>query len=282
MRDSGGEQKVYICLFTCANTRAVHLEVVTDLTEEKFLQAFRRFVGHKSLPQLMISDNASTFQSAAKEIEKMLNSPTLNEQLNKRGTVWHFIPKRALWYGGFWERLIGFTKTTLKKVLGRTFISLIALQTIVVEVEAILNDRPITYTSTDLTDPEPLCPSHLLYGRRIVSLPYPQVSAEDITDPDYMTAPIIREAFTHQLQILQHFQGRWKQEYLTALREFYKVKGTCAPQAIKVGDVVLIHDNLPRRSWKMAVITELIKGNDGYVRAAEVRTKKWKNKSTNM
>ena len=233
VRDSGGEQKVYICLFTCANTRAVHLEVVTDLTEEKFLQAFRRFVGRKSLPQLMISDNASTFQSAAKEIEKMLNSPTLNEHLNKRGTVWQFIPKRAPWYGGFWERLIGLTKTTLKKVLGRTFISLIALQTIVVEVEAILNDRPITYTSTDLNDPEPLCPSHLLYGRRIVSLPYPQVSAEDITDPDYMTAPIIREAFTHQSQILQHFQGRWKQEYLTALREFYKVKGTSAPQVIK-------------------------------------------------
>ena len=273
VRDSGGEQKVYICLFTCANTRAVHLEVVTDLTEEKFLQAFRRFVGRKSLPQLMISDNASTFQSAAKEIEKMINSPTLNEHLNKQGTVWQFIPKRAPWYGGFWERLIGLTKTTLKKVLGRTFISLIALQTIVFEVEAILNDRPITYTSTDLNDPEPLCPSHLLYGRRIVSLPYPQVSAEDISDPDYMTAPIIREAFTHQSQILQHFQGHWKQEYLIALREFYKVKGTCAPQAIKVDDVVLIHDDLPRRSWKMAVIKGLIKGNDGYVRAAEVRTK---------
>ena len=61
---------MYICLFTCVNTRAVHLEVVADLTE-KFVQAFCRFVGRKSLPQLMISDNASTFQSAAKEIEKI-------------------------------------------------------------------------------------------------------------------------------------------------------------------------------------------------------------------
>ena len=275
VRGLGGEEKVYICLFTCASTRAVHLEVVTDLSEEKFLQAFRRFVGRKSLPKLMISDNASTFQSAAREIEKMINSPTLNEHLNKRGTMWQFIPKRAPWYGGFYERLIGLTKTTLKKVLGRTFISLIALQTIVVEIEAILNDRPITYTSTDLNDPEPLCPSHLLYGRRIVTLPYPQVNTEDITDPDYTTAsaPIIREAFTHQAHIIQHFQGRWKQEYLTALREFYKVRGTCAPQTIKVGDVVLIHDDLPRGSWKMAVIKRLIDGHDGYVRAAEVRTK---------
>ena len=70
-----------------------------------------------------------------------------------------------IWYGGFWERLIEPTKTILEKVLGRSFIALINLQTIVVEIEAILNDCPLTYTLTDLNDPESLCPSHLLYGR---------------------------------------------------------------------------------------------------------------------
>ena len=270
VRSSGGEQKVYICLFTCANTRALHLEVVTDLSVENFMQAFRRFVIRKSLPQLMISDNASTYQSAAKELEKLFNSTILNEQLSRQGTMWQFIPKRAPWYGGFWERLIGLTKTTLKKVLGRTFISLIKLQTIVVEIEAILNDRPLTYTSTDLNDPEPLCPSHLLYGRRIVSLPYP-LDDEDPKDPDYLVTPI-REMVNRQMQLIQHFQTRWKQEYLTALREFHKVKGTFTPQTIKVGDVVLIHDDSPRFRWKMAVIENLIKGKDEYVRAAEVRT----------
>ena len=79
--------------------------------------------------------------------------------------MWQFVSKRAPWYGGFWEGLIGLTKTTLKKVLERTFISLINLQIIVVEIEAIFNDHPLTYTSTDLNDPEPLCPLHLLYGR---------------------------------------------------------------------------------------------------------------------
>ena len=62
-------------------------------------------------------------------------------------------------------RLIGLTKTTFKIELGRTFISLINLQTIMVEIEAILNDHSLTYTSTDLNDPEPICPSYLLYGR---------------------------------------------------------------------------------------------------------------------
>ena len=108
--NSGGEQKVYICLFTCVNTRAVHLQVVKGLTE-KFLQAFCRFVGDKSLPQLIILDNASTLQSAAKEIEKMLNSPTLNEHLNKRGTIWRFILKRAPWYSGFGKGSLGLLRS---------------------------------------------------------------------------------------------------------------------------------------------------------------------------
>ena len=74
-------------------------------------------------------------------------------------------------------------------MLGRTFISLITLQTIVAEIEAVLNDCPLTYILTDLNDPEPPCPSHLLYGRKIMALPYPHVS--DISDPDYTpyTAP---------------------------------------------------------------------------------------------
>ena len=78
--------------------------------------------------------------------------------------------------------------------------------------------------------------------------------------------------FTRQTQLIQHFQDHWKQEYLTALREFHKVKGTYAPQMIKVGDVVLIHNDSPRTSWRMAVIKNLIKGNDRYVWAAEVKT----------
>jgi len=95
------------------------------------------------------------------------------------------MPKRAPWYGGFWERLIGLTKMTLKKVLGRTFISLTSLQTIVIEIEAVLNDRPITYMSSDVSDLEPLTPAHLLFGRRIIPLPYPATDGSEIDDSSY-------------------------------------------------------------------------------------------------
>ena len=165
-RDLPGERTTVknVCLFTCAVTRAVHLEIVTDLSTETFLQAFRRFSSRKSLPRTVISDNASTYLAAANELKELFTSPLLSEALSKKGVTWQFIPKCAPWYGGFWERLISLTKLSLKKMLGHTYTTLPILQTLIVEVEAILNDRPLTYLSSDVTDPQPLTPSHLIYG----------------------------------------------------------------------------------------------------------------------
>ena len=125
------EIKVYICLFICATSRAVHLEVVTDLTVETFLLAFRRFTSRRSVPKIVVSDNASTYLAAADELQRLLQSDHLTELLGRQGVLWHFIPKRAPWYGGWWERLIGLTKISLKKVLGRSRVTLPVLQTLV-------------------------------------------------------------------------------------------------------------------------------------------------------
>ena len=185
VKSTRGQEKVYICLFTCASTRAVHLEVVTDLSVPTFIAAFRRFVSRKSLPKVMVSDNASTYQSAAEELTQLFNSENLATLLTSRGVEWKFVPKRAPWYGGFWERSIGLTKTSLKKVLGRANINLEELQTLTTEIEAILNDRPLTYVSSDVEDDHPLTPSHLLYGRRITTLPHPLQYDETYNDPTY-------------------------------------------------------------------------------------------------
>jgi len=169
---TGSDMKAYICLFTCAATRAVHLEVVTSLSTESFLQAFRRFTSRKSLPKIMISDNATTFIAASRELMNLRYSTLVQDTLSNLGVEWRFIPQRAPWYGGWWERLIGLTKTTLKKILGRAYINLELLQTIVTEIESVINDRPLSHTSFAIDDPVPLTPAHLLYGRRITSLPH--------------------------------------------------------------------------------------------------------------
>ena len=214
-----GDNKAYICLFTCAVTRAIHLEVVSDLSVETFLQALRRFTARRSLPRLIISDNAPTYEAAAKELEQLINSNNLGESLCTLGVRWKFIPKRAPWYGGFWERLIGLTKTTLWKVLGRSFVTLQELQTLVVEIEAILNDKPLIYVSPDLDDPEPLTPSHLLCGQRLTSLP-----RKIVDDPTYNLLPV-REIARRQSELLQHFEKHWKREYPTSLCEYHKTTG---------------------------------------------------------
>ena len=154
VQNDHGESKVYICLFTCSTTRVVHLEVVADLTVETFLLAFRRFASRTSLPQIMISDNAYTYLSAAEELKEMLESKELETFIGRCGVMWKFIPKRVPWYGGYWERLIGLTKAALKRVFGRARISLPMLQTLVVEVEATSNNRPLTYLSEDPIDPD--------------------------------------------------------------------------------------------------------------------------------
>ena len=104
VRNHGTESKAYICLFTCGLSRAVHLKVVQDLSVETFLQAFRRFAARKSLPRLLLSDNASTYVSAAKELQQLFTSHKLEESLSTKGVQWRFIPKRAPWYGAQWYR----------------------------------------------------------------------------------------------------------------------------------------------------------------------------------
>ena len=272
VKDNNVEIKSYICLFMCAATRAIHLEVVMDLTERNFPQAFRRFASRKLLPRLVVSDNASTFVAGAEELRHLFQSLSLKEEFTRRGVEWQFIPKRAPWFEGFWERLIGLSKIALKKTLGRAFKTLLELQTLTVESEGILNDQPLTYVSSGLQDDEPLTPSHLLYGRRITSLLYPAIDEEELVDPNYGEDSEIRRRNKLQASILQRFWSRWRHEYLTSLREFNRISGS-NHQTIKVGDIVLVHDDKPRYSRKLAKIEELIRRNDGLVRAANIRTK---------
>jgi len=277
IRTSSGESKAYICLFTCASTRAVHLEVVTDLSEETFLQAFRRFSSRKSLPKLLVSDNASTFMAAADDLRKLFTSRTMHEGLGKQGIEWKFIPCRAPWYGGYWERLIGITKNALKKALGRSFVTLSSLQTIVVEIEAHLNNRPLTYVSSDLDEPQPLTPAHLLYGRIIDTVPHCHTTEDEMIDEDYEEVKsklhnTLSKKAKAQALIIQHFWNRWKSEYLTSLRETHVANNGTSKERIKVGDIVIVHDDVPRLKWQLAVVTDLQRGQDDAVRSAIIRT----------
>jgi ribonuclease HI len=217
---STGPNKAYICLFTCAVTRAIHLEIVIAMTVDSFLRAFRRFAGRRSLPQQMISDNGSTFFSGAEEIKQIMEN---NRYLTSRNVQWKFIPKRAPWYGGFYERLIGTTKTVLKKILGRALVTLDKLNTIIVEIEAQINERPLTYVSPDINDPKPLSPSMLLYGHSLTVLPHQHLSEDELNDPDYTQMEDHLNKRIRRLDLLiKQCCDRRKSDYLSALREAHQ------------------------------------------------------------
>ena len=105
VRTAEGECKVYLCLFTYAVCRAIHLEIATDLTAECFLQALRRFAGHRSLPRLLIFDNGSTFLTAGDELTHLFSSTEDLESLSHKGVEWKFIPNCAPWSGNFGKGL---------------------------------------------------------------------------------------------------------------------------------------------------------------------------------
>ena len=166
--------------------------------------------------------------------------------------------------------MVGLTKQAIKKTLGRAFVTLQQLETIVSEIEAMLNDRLLTYVSPDLSDPEPLTPSHLLFGGRIRQVPHALNKPEELEDPTYVNDSAMREKINRHTMVIQKFWNCWKTEYLTSLREFNRVSGH-NKEVIKVGDVVIVHDEKPRMQWKLALSEGLIKGGDNLVRAAHIR-----------
>ena len=271
-----GEGKVWICLYTCCSSRAVHLEVVPDLTAEAFIRCFRRFVARRGIPRKIISDNGKTFKAAIKTISKIVKDPVVQGFLIDRRVQWTFNLERAPWWGGLFERMVGLMKRCLKKSIGQAKVTLDELTTIVAEVEITLNSRPLTYLYAEELE-EPLTPSHLLVGRRLYNLPDPSCGVDK--DPTY------REKASHATltrrmkylgTMLQHFWLRWKREYLTELREHHRYgrlgASTNHHDIVRVGDIVTVYDkNTPRAFWKLARVMQLIPGKDGIIRGAVIR-----------
>ena len=266
-------KKSYIALFTCAVTRAVHLELVSDLSTETFLLALKRFISRRGLCKIIYSDNAKTFKRADQDLKalwKAIKEPQLLEFYSEKGITWKFIAERAAWWGGFWERLVRSVKTCLKKVLGKASLNFEEMCTVLTEVEATINSRPLTFVHNEVDEPQPLTPAHFLVGKRLTSLP-PKPFPADTQHPTVNKAEITRR-WKYRQRLVTSFWNAWRKDYLLDLKSAHRC-ATPTPTPLKVGDVVLIgEDNTPRQTWKLGRITELFTGRDGLVRSCMVRT----------
>ena len=142
---NGKMEESYIVLFMCCTSRALHLDLVEDLSGPTFLRSFRRFSSRRGTPSLINSDNAKTFKFANNFLQKLANDHTVLSFLQERRITWRFNLEKSPWWGGYYERLVGSVKRCIKKVIGNARLSFDELSTILTEVEGTLNSRPITY-----------------------------------------------------------------------------------------------------------------------------------------
>ena len=161
-------------------------------------------------------------------------------------------------------------KSCLKKVFGQALVTVEELSCILIELEAIINDRPLGLS--DLNQLEILTPNHLLYGRKLRTFPKEVTSWEELSsDPTVGMGEDVTKRFKYISYICDHFWNRWKREYLSALRETHNnnVRGTVWP---KLGELVLIHVERPQAKWKLGKIIRLYPGGDRVVRVVQLKT----------
>ena len=114
----------------------------------------------------MLTDNAKTFKSASVDVKKISKSSEVKKYLANRQIDWQFIMEQAPWWGGFWQRLVRSVKRCLKKSVGRSLLTFEELRTLVVEIEATLDNRPLTYIYDDEEGLSyPLTPADLIYRK---------------------------------------------------------------------------------------------------------------------
>ncbi|GFR00906.1 integrase catalytic domain-containing protein [Trichonephila clavata] len=157
----GELQKSYIVLFTCGVTRALHLELVSDMTTNSFLLSFRRFLARRENCKVIYSDNAKIFLKSKKEIENLcsiLSQSVVQNFIAKERIIWKNIIERSPWWGGFYEQLVRSVKESQHKILGKALLSYQEMTTILPEVEAVLNLRPLSYVYEESNETRPLPP----------------------------------------------------------------------------------------------------------------------------
>ncbi|XP_063543228.1 uncharacterized protein LOC134751714 [Cydia strobilella] len=249
--------KGYICLFVCMATKAVHIEAVSDLSTAGFLAAFKRFVARRGYCSDLYSDNGSNFVGAAKELQYLFNAersslvPELADWMASNGTQWHFIPPYAPNFGGLWEAGIKSCKFHLKRVIGNATLTFEETSTVLSQIEACLNSRPL-WRIDDNGESLPLTPGHFLVGE-------PLIVAPDQCYDQVPISPLRRWQLCQRM--MQDFWRRWSQEYLNQYLQRHKwTQQTPEP---KIGDVVLVKEpDLPPARWLLGQVVETHPGLD--------------------
>lgn len=256
--------KRYGCIFACLRYRAVHIEIANDLSTDSFNNAVTRFVARRGPPRMIYSDNGTNFRGSETDVMKALKTwdqEKIGSELQRKNIQWYFNPPAASHQGGVWERLIRSVRRILHSMVGEHLVNDGTLTTFLVEVEKILNSRPLTRVSSDPNDLDALTPNHILLLRH-----NPCSAPDEFQDSDKFQA-----RWKHDHLLANEFWKRSVKEYLPMLQE--RQKWLTRKPNFKAGDLVIMKDgNVPRGQWPRALVQETFPDRDGVVRQVLVRT----------
>ncbi|KAJ2948182.1 hypothetical protein O0L34_g9990 [Tuta absoluta] len=253
--------KCYLCVFVCFKTKAVHLELVSDLTTEAFILALRRFLSRRGKPREIFCDNGTNFVGANRAICEVT---AVTDIASEEGIKFKFSPVYTPHFGGLYEAAVKSAKFHMKRVLGDTHLTFEELATLFSQIEAILNSRPLIPMSPDPNDLCPLTPGHFLIGRPLTSLPAPELQNAN---------PSRLHRYARIEQVRQHFWTRWSQEYICELQQ--RTRWQDRQPNLEVNQMVLIKDDSsPPMKWPLGRVVAVHPGTDGACRVVDVKTSK--------
>ena len=247
---------VYLCLFVCLSTKAIHLEIANDLSSNSFIAALRRFISRRGRCSLLLSDCGTNFIGAHRSLSLLMQSAAESESIEFKT-----IPPSSPHFGGVWEAGVRSVKSHLTRVVGNHLLTYEEFHTLIVQIEAVLNSRPLCAVSDDPNDFSVLTPGHFLTLSPLCTVPDSHDCQEKLT-------------ISQRWQLLQRlhadFWSRWHRDYLNSLQQRTKWTENCRP--IKVGDLVIVKDdNTKPIRWPTARVVKVHPGADNIVRVATIR-----------
>jgi hypothetical protein len=263
-KDGRKESKRYGLIVTCLASRAVHLELLEDMSTDSLINALRNTMAIRGYIQEIRCDNGSNFVGAHNELSRELRQLELSRVKShflRNKTDFVFNPPHASNFGGVWERLILSTRRILDVVLGRSHgrLSTASLRTVLYEVMSILNSRPLAPTGPN--DLEALTPNHLHTGKSFIMTDPGDFEADDLYS---------RKQWKRVQTIANEFWRRWETEYLNTLQS--RKKWTQPQRNLSVGDVVVLKDvGMPRNHWRLAIVVNATASADLLVRKVTIK-----------
>ena len=245
------ESKAYLVLYSCSLTRAVHLDLLKSLETSEFIGSLKRFIAQRGRPEIIYSDNGSTFKAADKWLKRVQQDERFQDLLAGLTIKWQFHLSHTPWWGSQFECLNGLFKAAFYKTIGNGMLCCVELEEVVLDVEVALNNCPLTYLDEDIQ--LPVLTANLML--HLDSNHLPELKPHHLPEKD------LRKKTKFLQKCKEVMWKRWTAEYVRSLRESHCLAGGNQTNYPHVGDVVIIQDDKKNRNqWELAVVTKLIKG----------------------